>query len=69
MNRSEKELDFLETFIPKLAESATRKAYLDALSQGLSVTELVDGNIVSTAPDGTQTFIKKAMPWVKVKNA
>ncbi len=66
--RTEKELDFLETFIPKLAESATKKAYLDALSKGVSVTGMVDGNIVSTAPDGTQTFIKKAKPWVRVNN-
>jgi len=66
--RTEKELDFLEKKIPELAESATKQAYLDALSKGISVTEMVDGNIVSTAPDGTQTFIKKAMPWVEVDN-
>jgi len=64
--RSEKELNYLETLIPELAESATKKAYLDALSQGSSVTEIVDGKLVSTAPDGTRTFIKDAKPMVKV---
>ena len=38
--RTEKELDYLETLILELAESATKKAHFDALSQGLSVTEL-----------------------------
>jgi len=64
--RTEKELDFLETLIPGLAGSATKKAYLDALSKGLSVTEIVDGYIVSTAPDGTKKLVKKAKPWVNV---
>jgi len=64
--RTEKELDFLEAKIPELAGSATKKAYLDALSRGCSVMEVVDGQIVSTAPDGTQTFIKKAKPMVKI---
>ncbi len=64
--RTEKELNYLETLIPKLAENATKKAYLDALSSGNSVTEIVDGKLVSTAPDGTRTFIKEAKPMVKV---
>lgn len=64
--RTEKELNYLETLIPELAESATKKAYLDALSSGIAVTEIVDGKLVSTAPDGTRTFIKKSKPMVKV---
>jgi len=64
--RTEKELDYLETLIPGLAKSATKKAYLDALSRGDSVTEIVDGKLVSTAPDGTRTFIKKAKPMIKI---
>ncbi len=64
--RTEKELDYLETLIPELAESATKKAYLDALSSGNSVTEIVDGKLVSTAPDGTRTFIRNAKPMIKI---
>lgn len=65
--RTEKELDFLETLIPELAESATKKAYLDALSRGSSVVEIINGKIVSTAPDGTRTIIKKAKPMITVR--
>lgn len=65
--RTEKELDFLETLIPELAESATKKAYLDALSRGSSVVEIINGKIVSTAPDGTRTVIKKAKPMIPVQ--
>ena len=65
--RTEKELDFLETLIPELAESATKKAYLDALSRGSSVVETINGQIVSTAPDGTRTVIKKAKPMIRVQ--
>jgi len=64
--RTEKELNFLEKKIPELAGSATKKAYLDALSHGHSVVGIVGGDIVSTAPDGTRTFIKEAKPMVKV---
>jgi len=64
--RTEKELDYLEQLIPDLATSATKKAYLDALSRGHSVTEIVDGKLVLTAPDGTRAFIKDAKPMIKV---
>jgi len=60
--RTEKELDYLETLIPLLAESATRKAHLDALSKGLSVTEIVDNKLVTIAPDGTKTILGDAKP-------
>ena len=67
MGRKEREIDFLETLIPELAENATKKAYLAALSRGDSVLEIVDGNLVLTAPDGTRTIIKKAKPLVSVQ--
>ncbi len=56
--RTEKELDYLEKQIPKLAESAVQKAYLDALSRGNSVMEVSEGKIVKTYPDGTQDYVK-----------
>jgi len=64
--KTEQELDFLEKKIPELAESATKKAYVDALSDGNSVVEIVDEEIVSTAPDGSRTMLKKSKPMVKV---
>jgi hypothetical protein len=64
--RTEKELDHLETLIPEMFASVTKKAYIDALSRGNSVTEVVDGKLVLTAPDGTRTFIRDAKPMVKV---
>ncbi len=64
--RTEEELDYLETLIPELAESATKKAHLDALSRGLSVTEIIDGKLVVVAPDGTKTIVEDAKPKVKV---
>ena len=57
--RTEKELDFLESHIPALAESAFKKAYLDALSSGKSVLEAVDGKIIEIFPDGTQKLVKQ----------
>ena len=56
--RTEKELDFLETLIPTLAEGAFKKAYVDALSSGSSILEAMDGKIIEIFPDGTQKFIK-----------
>jgi type I site-specific restriction endonuclease len=38
--KTDKELDFLEEHIPELANSAIKKAYLDTLSAGLSVTNI-----------------------------
>ena len=43
--RTQKELDFLESHIPTLANSATRKAYLDTLASGLSVTKVIKNKI------------------------
>jgi|ACQI01.1.fsa_nt_gi hypothetical protein len=64
--RTEAELDYLEKMIPELAESATKKAHLDALSRGQSVTEISDGKLVSVAPDGSKTVIADAKPMKKI---
>ena len=56
--RSEKELDFLENYIPSLAGSAVQKAYMDTLSSGNSVMEAIDGEIFEIFPDGTRKLIK-----------
>lgn len=56
--RTEQELDFLEAYIPKLADSAIQKAYLDTLSLGNSLLETFDGKLYEVFPDGTKKFIK-----------
>ncbi len=38
--RTEAELDYLEEMIPEFAESATKKAHLDALSRGKASLKL-----------------------------
>lgn len=65
--RTTKELDFIETNIPKLANSATKKAYVDALSAGLSVTKTIGDRIFEVYPDGTKKFIKDIKPSIKIK--
>jgi len=64
--RSEKEIDFLESHIPALANSAIQKAYLDTLSSGNSVLEAVNGTIYEIFPDGRKKIIKKIAEDVKI---
>jgi len=56
--RNEKEIDFLESQIPTLAESAVKKAYLDSLSSGNSVLEVEGSKLYEITPDGTKKFVK-----------
>ncbi len=60
------ELDNLEELIPLLAEGAVKKAYLDALSAGNSVFEVIDSAIYEVFADGTQKKIKNVAPYIKV---
>jgi len=60
------ELDYLESFIPLLAECATRKAYFDTLSAGNSVLEVLDDAIYEVFPDGSKKKIKDVAPYIKV---
>jgi hypothetical protein len=46
----------------RLAPKASMMAVRDAWAHGLSVTVLEGEDIVSIAPDGTKTFIKKLEP-------
>lgn len=65
--RTEKELDFLEKHIPNLANSAIQKAYLDTLSQGGSVVEAINGELVEIYPDGTKVVLKTLEKEIEVK--
>jgi hypothetical protein len=48
--------------LARLAPKASMMAVCDAWAHGLSVTVLEGEDIVSIAPDGTKTFIKKLEP-------
>ena len=48
--------------LARLAPMASMEAVRDAWAHGLSVTVLEGEDIVSIAPDGTKTFIKKLDP-------
>ena len=60
------ELDNLEKRIPLLAKGAMEKAYLDALSSGNSVLEVIDNAIYEVFADGTKKKIKDVPPYVQV---
>lgn len=64
--KTDKELDFLEEHIPELANSAIKKAYLDTLSAGLSVTKVIENKIYEIFPDGSKKFIKEIEATIKI---
>ena len=65
--KTEKELDFLESYIPLLANSAVKKAYLDSLSRGHSVLEVIDSKIYEIFPDGKKKLVKEIESFVKIE--
>ena len=67
--RTDTEIDFLENYIPDLAESAIRKAYLDALSSGNSVLISSDGAIYEIFPDGKKVFVKNIEKNIKIDSS
>lgn len=60
------ELDNLEELIPSLAAGAVKKAYLDALSSGNSVLEVVDGVLYEVFANGEKKKIKDLPPTIEV---
>jgi len=62
----EKELNNLEKLIPTLASGAVQKAYLDSLSNGNSVLEVIDNSIYEIFPDGKKVKVKDILPVIKV---
>ena len=60
------ELDNLEKRIPLLAKGAMEKAYLDTLSSGNSVLEVIDNAIYEVFADGRKKKIKDVPPYVQV---
>jgi len=64
--RTQKEIDFLENYIPELANSAVKQAYLDTLSRGNSVLEAIDNKLYEIFPDGKKIFIKEVPKNIKI---
>ncbi len=64
--RTEDELNFLEQHIPELAETALRKAYIDALSHGHSVLQSAHGSLIEVSPDGSQRTLGPLPPRIAV---
>ncbi len=60
------ELDNLEKFIPTLAKGAMQKAYLDTLSAGNSVLEVIDSAVYEVFADGSKKKIKDVASYIKV---
>ena len=64
--RTQNEIDFLENYIPELANSAVRKAYLDTLASGNSVLETIENKLYEIFPDGKKVFIKDVSDNIKI---
>ena len=60
------ELDNLEKLIPSLATGAVKKAYLDALSSGNSVLEVINGILYEVFANGDKKKIKDLPPTIEV---
>ena len=60
------ELDNLEKQIPLLAKGAMKKAYLDALSSGNSVLEVIDNAIYEVFANGSKKKIKDVPSSIEV---
>ena len=64
---SEKSVQFLETHIPELAQSAGTQAYWQTLASGNSVLQSDNGIIYEVFPDGTRTVVKNITPPTPVR--
>ncbi|MGV8180320.1 hypothetical protein [Pseudomonas aeruginosa] len=64
---SEKEIEAMERWVPVIAQSATKLAYVRALSASKSVLRIDAGDLVRVSLDGSKSFVAKAKPRRKVK--
>jgi len=63
---SENEINYLEQMIPTLASGASRQAYMDSLSAGNSVLEVIGNVLYEVSADGSKKKIKDVPANVKV---
>lgn len=66
MMLTEETMKVLEAGIPKLAEGAFQRAYYQALTTSGKVMRAVNGNLVETHADGTETVLRAINSPVKV---
>ncbi|MFM1907583.1 MAG: hypothetical protein RLZZ591_1260 [Pseudomonadota bacterium] len=66
MKLTEETMKVLEAGIPKLAEGAFQRAYYQALTTSGKVMRAVNGKLVETHSDGTETVIRTIHSPVKV---
>lgn len=66
-NLNEEALQLLEQEIPKLAQGATKQAYVEALASGNSVIKVVKNQLVEYFADGTFKVLKNMQPSIKVE--
>jgi hypothetical protein len=55
---NEKEMTFIESHIPELAEVAFKQAFWQTLADGVSVMIAENNQLVELFPDGTKKVIK-----------
>lgn len=66
-NYDERMIDYLEQFIPEMAQAAVSIAYWQALASRSSVLVGENGVINEVFPDGTVRFVKNISPPVKIE--
>jgi len=66
-NDNEKVIDYLEQYIPEMAEAAVKQVYWQALASGSSVLVSENGVINQVFPDGTIKFLKNIPPRIEME--
>ncbi len=66
INMTEESMTVLEAGIPHLAHGALQRAYYEALTTGGKVMRAVNGQLVETYADGTETVLRSIHGPVKV---
>jgi len=66
MKLTEETMSVLEAGIPKLAQGAFQRAHYQALTRSGKVVRAVDGKVVETFADGTETVVRTIHSPVKV---
>ncbi len=66
MKLTEESMQVLEAAIPRLAHGAFQRAYYEALTTSGKVMRAVNGQLVETYADGTETVIRAIHSPVKV---
>lgn len=57
----------VERQIPGIAQKAFQRAFKESLAAGNVVTVRRSANIIEVRPDGTEQFVKRARPLVRVR--